>query len=45
MCGSAEGSSDAPEEGQLAALSFSAGGTLAVQVAQTKVELHACNDS
>ena len=39
----AEGSSNGAEEGRQVALSFSAGGVLATQVAQTKVELHACD--
>ena len=43
MCHSAEGESDAAEDSHHVALSFSAGGTLATQVAQTKVELHACD--
>ena len=39
----AEGSGDATEEIQRGQLSFSAAGTLATQVTQTKVELHACD--
>ena len=45
MCAFAEVSGNASEEAQQAALSFSAGGTLATQVSQTKVELRACNQS